>query len=106
MLFDFAARQWEDLVSVDIGPFRSSADDFNTHWSHDSRFVHFHNRWTDGELFRIRVDDRRVESLGTLRNERWTWGGGGMWVGLTPDDSLLYLRDQSIHHVYALDWEW
>ena len=33
------------------------------------------------------------------------WGASGPWVGLTPDDSPMVMRDVSLTEIYALDWE-
>jgi hypothetical protein len=52
----------------------------------------------------MRAHAPALEQIGTLRHSRWVFGVIGLWVGYTPDGSPLHLRDQSIHHIYALDW--
>jgi hypothetical protein len=32
-------------------------------------------------------------------------GAFGNWTGLSPDGSLLAVRDASIQEIYALDWD-
>ena len=50
---------------------------------------------------RIRINDREVETVASLASFRQT-GYFQMWLGLTPDDSPLLLRDVSIDEIHAL----
>jgi hypothetical protein len=77
-------------------------------WSADGEYVYSQSPWylrPHRLVHRVRVRDRKVEEVVSLRDVRWAWGNVGHWLGLTPDGSLLLLRDLSIHHIYALDWE-
>jgi len=56
-------------------------------------------------LFRLRIDDREVEQLTTLKDLRLAFGYYGPWVGWAPDDSPLVLRDTGIQDIYALEWQ-
>jgi hypothetical protein len=55
-------------------------------------------------MFRIRISDRRLEQLFSLKDTHQA-PGWGEWVGLAPDDSPLLVRDTGTQDVYALDWE-
>lgn len=57
-----------------------------------------------GEVVRVRIEDRVQERLFSLKgipqssSDVYTW-----WIGLTPDDGLLLMRDRSVQEIYALD---
>jgi Tol biopolymer transport system component len=95
MLFDFTTRQWQELTRTEVAQHV---------WSADGRSLQFRTVPPHTDLYRIRLADKHVEQIGTLRHSRWVFGVIGLWVGYTPDGSPLHLRDQSIHHIYALDW--
>jgi len=75
-------------------------------WSRDGRYLYF-----DGMLenepgyFRVQVSDRKLERVLSLKGFQAAVGAFGNWSGIAPDDSPLYVRDASIHEIYALDWE-
>lgn len=93
VLFDFATKKWSHLVKMNIG---------YPSWSRGGRFVYFDSPLrTDPAFYRVRIRDRKVERLISLRDFRL----GDFWSGLAPDDSPLLLRDASIQEIYVLDWE-
>jgi Tol biopolymer transport system component/predicted Ser/Thr protein kinase len=94
LVFDLAAQKWIDLTTVGVG-FPS--------WSHDSKYVYF-DTWEGNALYRVRVSDRNLERLASLKGVRRT-GVVFNWSGLAPDDSFLVLRDIGTQEIYALDWE-
>ena len=53
---------------------------------------------------RIRIRDRKLERVADLKNFRQT-GYWNVWLGMTPDDSPLLLRDTGTQEIYALDWQ-
>jgi hypothetical protein len=53
---------------------------------------------------RVSIDSRKVEEVLDMKTIRNTGWGGGLWVGLTPDDAPLLLRDTGTQEIYALDW--
>jgi hypothetical protein len=55
-------------------------------------------------VVRIHISDRKLERLVELKNITLT-GHFTIWIGLTPDDSPLLLRNAGTQDVYALDWE-
>ena len=95
LLFDRVTQKWEDLLSMPMG--------YPT-WSHDGQYIYFDTTFTDDPaFFRLRISDRKLERLVSLREVRRYWGEFGPWTGLTPDDSPLLTRDTSSQEIYALD---
>lgn len=95
LLFNIATARWEELARPGFV--------LGEYWSGDGQFLHFHTMPPRIEFFRVDVRNRDVQRLGALQ-DRWVFGIAWPWVGVTPDGTPLYLRDQSIHHLYALDW--
>jgi Tol biopolymer transport system component len=89
MLFSFTNQKWEELAKGGFYP----------GWSRDGRFVYFMN---DNDVLRVRIADRRVEKVVSLKDVRLKIGFTGL--SLTPDDSPLLLFETSVREVYALDW--
>ena len=97
VIFDRATQQWADLVSMPIG---------YPSWSHDGQYVYFDTTLTeDPALYRVRISDRKLERLVSLKGPQRFWGQFGPWMGLAPDDSPLIVRDTSSQEIYALDWQ-
>lgn len=96
MLFDRAAASWIELATMASIGYPS--------WSHDGQYLYFDSTLTDDPaFFRIRISDRKLERLVSLKGVRRFWGELGEWTGLGPDDSPLLERDTSSQEVYALD---
>jgi Tol biopolymer transport system component/DNA-binding winged helix-turn-helix (wHTH) protein len=99
MLFDRSTSHWSELVGEEIG-----LKGYPT-FSHDGRYLYFDTAFTvDSAFYRLRLADRKLERLFSLRNLRRFHGDLGSWTGLTPDDSPLLIRDMSSQEVYVLDW--
>jgi Tol biopolymer transport system component len=97
MLFDRASQQWQELVKLPIG---------YPSWSHDGKYIYFDTTFSDDPaFFRLRISDRKLERLLSLKGMRQFWGPLGSWTGLAPDDSPLLVRDTSSQEIYALDWQ-
>ena len=97
MLFDFTTQQWTELAKMFVA---------YPNWSRDGRYVYF-DAIIDNEegYYRIRISDRKVERILSLKGFQAAWGAFGNWSGLAPDESPLYVRNASIQEIYALDWE-
>jgi len=101
LVFDLAARKWFELTTIIVG---------YPSWSHDSKYIYFDTWGPDTALYRVRVSDRKIERLASLKGLRrtaglaggWTFGG---WSGLAPDDCPLVVRDTGTQEIYAFDWE-
>jgi len=97
MLLDFTTRKWELLATLNMG--------FIV-WSSDSETLYFDTMFEKAPAFyRLRIRDRKVERLVSLKNIRRVIWPQGPWSGLTPDNSPLVLRDTGSQDIYALDWE-
>jgi Tol biopolymer transport system component/DNA-binding winged helix-turn-helix (wHTH) protein len=95
-LFDVARKTWRPLAADFVE---------SPIWSHDGRYIYFVRWGSPRWLCRLRVPDGRVEQLVNLSGVDLTGRASG-WIGLSPDDSPLLLRNTSTSDVYALDVEW
>jgi Tol biopolymer transport system component len=98
LLYNLRTREQTELVSLSL-----YIDYFS--WSHDSEFVYFDTGGGDPAFFRVRIRDRKIERIVSLKDDRRTLGTFGQWTGLAPDDSLLLQRDAGASEIYAFDWE-
>ena len=97
MLFDFTTQKWTELIQMLVA---------YPNWSRDGHYLYFDGTFeNEPGYFRIRISDRKLERLLSLRGFQGAVGTFGQWSGLAPDQSPLYVRDASIQEIYALDWE-
>lgn len=91
VLYDFETRRWSDLAKVIVG---------SPSWSKDSKYVYFDTSGKGAGLYRVRVNDHKLERFTSLENVRLApvW-----WTGVSPDGSPLILRDVGTEEIYALD---
>ena len=100
VLFDTKSRTWSDLTQPTMGVIGYPS------WSHDGQYIYFDTSFNeDPGFFRIRVADRKLEKLCSLKDVRRLSSNFGSWAGLAPDDSPLLIRDISSQEIYALDWQ-
>ena len=59
----------------------------------------------DPAVFRIRLADRKLEKIASLKSFRRVVLPYQGWIGLTPEESPLLMRDTGTQEVYALDFE-
>jgi Tol biopolymer transport system component len=95
MLFDFATQKWDEIAKITLG---------FPNWSKDGDYIYFLHGEDQPSVMRIRIRDRKIERVADLKNFRQT-GFYGVWLGMSPDDSPLLLRDIGTQEIYALDWE-
>jgi Tol biopolymer transport system component len=96
LLFDIQANKWSEILK--------GRGISYSNWSADSRYVFFLHGPDNPGVSRIRISDRKVERVADLKDLPIT-GYYGFWLGLTPDDSPVVLRDTGSQDIYALDWE-
>ena len=75
-------------------------------WSRDSKsvtFVFVARPASSPGIFRVRIGDRKLEEILSLKDVPLRIGLFGAWYGLTPHGSPLMLRDATTQEVYALD---
>jgi serine/threonine protein kinase/Tol biopolymer transport system component len=95
LLFDFSRKKWTELATH---------ASFNLMWSRNGEYLYGDGApMSSTPWFRIRVDDHRLEEIGTLGDVRRAWGIWGPWMGLTPEDSPLFLRDVGSQEIYGLE---
>jgi Tol biopolymer transport system component len=96
LLYNGKSATWSPLTSTDSGQLGYSA------WSHDSRYVYFNLLSADEQpTYRVSVPDGQRELIVRPDGVRLK-DSLGKWFGLTPDDQLLFLHDQSAEEIYAL----
>jgi Tol biopolymer transport system component len=93
-LFDSKTQKWVELARI-TGAFPN--------WSRDGKYVHFHTFGGDPALYRVRINDHKLEKIASLKGLCLAIGVWGAWCGLAPDDSPLVLRDAGSQEIYALD---
>ena len=96
MLFDTNTNRWSSLVEgQQIG---------YSEWSHDGKYVYMRENWGGaGELVRVRIKDRVLERVLSLKDFPQLADIFAAWIGLTPDDAPLLMRDRSVQEIYAID---
>jgi Tol biopolymer transport system component len=96
MLFDTTTNRWSSLHEGEQVGYNE--------WSHDGRYVYLReNRDGAGELARVRIKDSVWEHLLSLKDFPQLSDHFASWIGLTPDDAPLLMRDRSVQEIYALD---
>jgi serine/threonine protein kinase len=96
LLFDFQSQKWSELAKANFG--------YPT-WSRHSDYIYFDTVGTDAAFFRVRIRDRKIEPVVSLKDLPRKLGAFGPWTGLAPDDSPLVGRDASFDQIYTLDWD-
>jgi eukaryotic-like serine/threonine-protein kinase len=94
LLFHFNTGKWTELAQGNFG------------WlnlSHDGNYVYTLDSKSNA-VVRIRISDHKAEPVLDLKNFS-TAGRYGGSVALTPDDSVLLLRNTGSQDVYSVDWE-
>ena len=94
MLFDFTTQKWTELAKINSG--------FPC-WSRDSKYIYSDTFGTTSGFFRIRIGDRKLDSVTSLKDLRRAFGTMQPWAGLAPDNSPLLVRDIGTQEIYALD---
>jgi Tol biopolymer transport system component len=98
VLFDFTTNKWVELLKAVVG---------YPNWSRDGKWVYCNLlSESPGAVIRIRIKDRKVERVASMKDLQGTpTGFAAWWSALAPDDSPMVLRDTSVQEIYALDWE-
>jgi len=96
MLFDTNTNHWSTLAEgEELG--------YNE-WSHDGKYVYMRgSRDSAGAVLRVRIKDHMLEEILSLKDFPQLGDISTGWIGLTPDDAPLLMRDRSVQEIYALD---
>ena len=98
MLFDQSTNSWSRLTEGEQLAFNE--------WSHDGKDVYA--RESEGgfaRIVRVRIKDRNLEDVLSLKNFPQLADIFANWFGLTPDGGVLLMRDSSVQEIYALTLE-
>ncbi|MBZ5582658.1 MAG: serine/threonine-protein kinase [Acidobacteriia bacterium] len=102
MTFDVRTQQWSDLASF-------TAPGYVVNWVHtpDYKSVDYITGGADPMLFRVRLADRKIETITSLKGlHRATGPGGNTEIGVAPDGSPVFTRDIGTQEIYALTVKW
>lgn len=94
-MFDFKTQKWSDLVA---GNFRA----YNV--SPDRKYFYFTTGGTEPKAQRLRLADRQIETITSLKDFREKEGGSDITVA--PDGSPIFTRDIGTQEIYALKVKW
>ena len=96
LLFDTNTNRWSNLMEGE----QISCNE----WSHDGKHVYSReNRGGAAEVVRVRIKDRVVEHVVSLKDFPQLADIFTVCSGLAPDDAPLLMRDRSVQELYALD---
>lgn len=98
-LYDVTSRKWSGWLNP------NATVGFPV-WTSDSKSLVYETLFaTEPAMYQVKVGDHTPEKMVDMRGFRPYYGIWGIWHGLTPDDSLLVIRDSSTQEIYALDLE-
>ena len=96
MLLDQNTNQWSTLAQGELFGFNE--------WSHDGKYVYARsNQAGSADIVRVRIKDRMMEHVLSLKDFPALVDPFANWIGLTPDGGVLLMRDRSVQEIYALD---
>lgn len=100
-LFNFKTQSWSNLVTMNVG---------HTVWSADGHYIYFGSGDGPGAaIYRVAVPDGKAERVASLENFRNAVTPSMMstrpWMGATPENAPLLIRDTGSQEVYALDFD-
>jgi eukaryotic-like serine/threonine-protein kinase len=98
--YDFRTQKWSDILT--------SPDKFvNWGMSPDGKYFYYRTGGNNPTVFRMRMADNAVEQVVSLKNVRMVNDpDSGTKLNVTPDNSVLVLRDIGTEEVYALSIQW
>lgn len=96
MLFDMNTTHWSSLAK---------GEQFGDNlWSHDGKYVCMRESSKGSpRLIRVRIRDGAVEDVLSLKDIPQLVDFFTTWIGLTPEDAPVLIRDRSVQEIYALD---
>ena len=102
MIFDIRTQQWSDLVP-------GTALESPINWAHspDYRYLYWTTGGAEPKAVRIRLADRRVEAIASLKDLTRAIGpDGNTQISVAPDGSPVFTRDIGSQEIYALSVKW
>jgi DNA-binding winged helix-turn-helix (wHTH) protein/Tol biopolymer transport system component len=96
LLFDSKRSQWSSLAKGELFSYNL--------WSHDGRYVYMRDIHAGSPgIVRVRIPDGKMEEVLSLKDLPQVVDMFAGWIGLTPDDEPVVIRDRSTQEIYALD---
>jgi Tol biopolymer transport system component len=96
LLFDAKTNRWSTLA-------KGEGFGYNI-WSHDGKYVYARNDHAGSpRIVRVRIKDAKMEEIVSLKDLPQLADVFALWIGLTPDDEPIVIRDRSTQEIYALD---
>jgi Tol biopolymer transport system component/predicted Ser/Thr protein kinase len=98
MVFDMKTQKWSALL-----PGATSTIFVNWLHSPDYKYLYFATGGPDPQVSRVRLTDRNVETITSLKDLRQATGpDGNTQIGVAPDGSPVFTRDVGTQEIYAL----
>jgi Tol biopolymer transport system component len=94
-LFDFKTQKWTTLIKGLVA---------YPSWSRDGHFIYFLRIITNPAVDRVSVPSGKIEQIEDLKQFQMT-GTYGFWLGLTPQDAPLLLKDAGTQDVVRMVWQ-
>jgi Tol biopolymer transport system component len=96
MVFDFHTQHWQAVAT--------GAQITDLNWSYKKDQIYFTDLLPPRgpAIFRVTLRDRSVEEVASLKGKPPI---PSVWLGVTPDDSILVSRVVDQAEIYSLDWE-
>jgi Tol biopolymer transport system component len=100
VVFDMKTQKWSELPT---------APTTFVNWVHspDYKYLYFATGGTDQQISRMRLADRNVETITSLKDLRQTTGpDGNTQISVAPDGSPVFTRDIGTQEIYTLTLKW
>ena len=102
MVFDVKTQKWSDLLPGTTPP-------IFVNWAHspDYKYVYFATGGPEPQVSRVRLADRRMEKIASLKDLPQAIGpDGNTQISVAPDGSPVFTRDIGTQEIYALTIKW
>jgi hypothetical protein len=102
MVFDMKTQKWSDLLPGTTLP-------IFVNWAHspDYKYLYFATGGSDPQVSRVRLADRRMETIAGLKDlQRAIGPDGNTQISVAPDGSPVFTRDIGTQEIYALTLKW
>lgn len=98
MRFDFTTQKWSEWIRSEDGTVGYPV------WARDSKSVYIERFFgSEPSMHTLKLGESQSQKF-LLWNDLHRFAGmWGTWSGVTPDGSVLAVRDVSSHEIYALD---
>jgi Tol biopolymer transport system component len=96
-LFDFKKNDWSQVAD--------DANEDDISWSRDSRFIYYSRSNANGKsIARLSLHTKQKETALDLSAFNSINGDFSSWFCLTPENSIIILRQLEASEIYAVDW--